>query len=140
MIFLDFEKPLENLYEQLEKIRQVGEQGDIDVSEMVSELETKIKNQRKDIYSNLTGWQKVQLSRHPERPYTLYYIRQMCKRFIELHGDRYFKDDKAIVGGLGSLDGQKVVFIGHQKGVNTKMRQYRNLEWPTQKAIAKPFA
>ncbi len=126
MIFLDFEKPLENLYEQLEKIRQVGEQGDIDVSEMVQELETKIKNQRKAIYSNLSGWQKVQLSRHPERPYTLYYIRQMCDKFIELHGDRHFKDDKAIVGGLGSLDGQNVVFIGHQKGVNTKMRQYRN--------------
>lgn len=126
MIFLDFEKPLENLYEQLEKIQQVGELGDIDVTEMVSELENKIKNQRKEIYSNLTGWQKVQLSRHPERPYTLYYIRQMCKRFVELHGDRYFKDDKAIVGGIGSLDGQNVVFIGHQKGVNTKMRQYRN--------------
>lgn len=126
MIFLDFEKPLENLYEQLDKIRQVGEQGDIDVSVAIAELENKIKNQRKEIYSNLTGWQKVQLSRHPERPYTLYYIRQMCKRFVELHGDRYFKDDKAIVGGLGSLDGMNVVFIGHQKGVNTKMRQYRN--------------
>ena len=126
MIFLDFEKPLENLYEQLEKIRQVGEQGDIDVSEMVQELEDKITNQRKEIYANLTGWQKVQLSRHPERPYTLYYIRHMCDTFVELHGDRRFKDDKAIVGGLGSLGGQNVVLIGHQKGVNTKMRQYRN--------------
>ena len=126
MIFLDFEKPLENLYEQLEKIRQVGEQGDIDVSEMVQELEDKITNQRKEIYANLTGWQKVQLSRHPERPYTLYYIRQMCDTFVELHGARRFKDDKAIVGGLGSLGGQNVVLIGHQKGVNTKMRQYRN--------------
>lgn len=126
MIFLDFEKPLENLYEQLEKIRQVGEQGDIDMTQAIQELENKIKSQRKEIYSNLSGWQKVQLSRHPERPYTLYYIKQMCKRFVELHGDRYFKDDKAIVGGLGSLDGQNVVFIGQQKGVNTKMRQYRN--------------
>lgn len=126
MVFLDFEKPLESLYEQLEKIKQVGEKGDIDVSPMVSELETKITNTRKEIYSNLSGWQKVQLSRHPERPYSLFYIRQMCKKFVELHGDRHFKDDKAIVGGIGNIDGQTVVIIGHQKGVNTKMRQYRN--------------
>ena len=126
MVFLDFEKPLESLYEQLAKIRQVGEEGDIDVDQMVKELETKIKNKRKEIYNNLSGWQKVQLSRHPERPYTLYYIEQMCRKFIELHGDRYFKDDTAIVGGLGSLDGQTVIIIGHQKGINTKMRQYRN--------------
>lgn len=126
MVFLEFEKPLESLYEQLDKIKQVGEEGDIDVSEMTRELENRIKNKRKEIYSNLTGWQKVQLSRHPERPYTLYYIEQMCRKFTELHGDRHYADDKAIVGGLGSLDGQTVVIIGHQKGVNTKMRQYRN--------------
>ncbi len=126
MVFLDFEKPLETLYEQLEKITQVGEQGEVDVSATVKELENKIKQTRKELYSDLTGWQKVQLSRHPERPYTLYYIEQMCKKFVELHGDRNFADDKAIVGGIGSLDGQTVVFIGHQKGVNTKMRQYRN--------------
>lgn len=126
MVFLEFEKPLESLYEQLEKIKQVGKEGDVDVSEMTRELENKIKNKRKEIYSNLTGWQKVQLSRHPERPYTLYYIEQMCRKFVELHGDRYYADDKAIVGGLGSLDGQTVVILGHQKGVNTKMRQYRN--------------
>ena len=126
MTFLEFEKPLESLYEQLEKIQQVGKEGDIDVTEMLRTLETKIKNQQKEIYGNLTGWQKVQLSRHPDRPYTLYYIRKMIKRFVELHGDRYFKDDKAIVGGIGSLDGQTVVIIGHQKGENTKMRQYRN--------------
>ena len=126
MVFLDFEKPLESLYEQLEKIRQVGEAGDIDVSDKIKELENKIKAQTKEIYSNLTGWQKVQLSRHPERPYTLFYINNMCKKFVELHGDRYFKDDKAIVGGLANIDGQNVVIIGHQKGVNTKMRQYRN--------------
>jgi acetyl-CoA carboxylase carboxyl transferase subunit alpha len=93
---------------------------------MLKELEGRIKNKRKEIYSNLTGWQKVQLSRHPERPYTLFYIKEMCKKFIELHGDRYFQDDKAIVGGIGNIDGQTVVIIGHQKGVNTKMRQYRN--------------
>ena len=126
MVFLEFEKPLESLYTQLEKIKQVGEEGDIDVSDKIKELENKIKSQRKEIYDNLTGWQKVQLSRHPERPYTLFYIEQMCKKFVELHGDRYFQDDKAIVGGLGNMDGQNVVIIGHQKGVNTKMRQYRN--------------
>jgi len=126
MVFLEFEKPLESLYEQLEKIQEVGEQGVVDVSPMVKELETKIKNTRKEIYENLTGWQKVQLSRHPERPYTLYYIKHMCRKFVELHGDRYYGDDKAVVGGLGNIDGQSVVIIGHQKGVNTKMRQYRN--------------
>jgi acetyl-CoA carboxylase carboxyl transferase subunit alpha len=126
MVFLEFEKPLEKLYEQLEKIKQVGEEGGLDVDPMIKELENKIRQQRKEIYSNLTGWQKVQLSRHPERPYTLYYIEQMCKKFVELHGDRYYRDDKAIVGGLGSLDGQTVMILGHQKGVNTKMRQYRN--------------
>lgn len=126
MVFLEFEKPLEKLYEQLDKIKQVGEEGEIDVDPMIKELETKIRNARKEIYGNLSGWEKVQLSRHPERPYTLYYISQMCKKFIELHGDRNFKDDKAIVGGLANLDGQTVMIIGHQKGVNTKMRQYRN--------------
>lgn len=126
MVFLDFEKPLETLYEQLDKLRQVGEDGELDVTEQVKELESRIRNKRKEIYSNLNGWQKVQLSRHPERPYTLFYINQMCKKFVELHGDRCVKDDKAIVGGLASLDGQPVVILGHQKGINTKMRQYRN--------------
>lgn len=126
MVFLEFEKPLENLYEQLEKIQQVGEEGDIDVSDKIKELENKIRSVKKDIYSNLTGWQKVQLSRHPERPYTLFYIEQICKRFIELHGDRNFKDDKAIVGGIGRINGQTIIIMGHQKGVNTKMRQFRN--------------
>ncbi len=126
MVFLDFERPLEKLYEQLEKIREIEAQGDVDVSATIKELERKIKTAQKEIYSNLSGWQKVQLSRHPERPYSLYYINQMCKKFVELHGDRYYKDDKAIVGGIGNLDGQSVVIIGHQKGVNTKMRQYRN--------------
>jgi acetyl-CoA carboxylase carboxyl transferase subunit alpha len=123
MIFLEFEKPLEKLYQQLESLNDIT---DIDVSEARKTLENKIKNTRKEIYSNLTGWQRVQLSRHPERPYTLFYIDQMCKKFIQLHGDRCFRDDKAIVGGIASLDGQTVMVIGHQKGINTKMRQYRN--------------
>ncbi len=126
MVFLDFEKPLESLFEQLEKIKHVGEQGDLDVSPMIGELEGKIDNKRKEIYDNLTPWQRVQLSRHPERPYTLYYIEQICDNFIELHGDRYFGDDKAIAGGLAQLDGQTIMIMGQQKGTNTKMRQYRN--------------
>ena len=126
MVFLDFEKPLESLFEQLDKIKQVGEQGDLDVSPMIDELVNKINEKRKEIYDNLTPWQRVQLSRHPERPYTLFYINKMCDNFIELHGDRYFGDDKAIVGGLAKLDGQKIMIMGQQKGTNTKMRQYRN--------------
>lgn len=126
MVFLDFEKPLEKLYDQLDKVKQVADEGIVDMSETINDLETRIKQTRKEIYSNLSGWQKVQLSRHPERPYTLYYVEQMCRKFIELHGDRKFGDDKAIVGGIGNMDGQSVVIIGHQKGVNTKMRQYRN--------------
>ncbi len=126
MVFLEFEKPLEKLYEQLDKINQIAEDGDIDVSDKVAELEQKIAKRKKEIYSNLTGWQKVQLSRHPERPYTLHYIEGMCKSFIELHGDRAFGDDTAIVGGIGIINDTSVVIIGHQKGVNTKLRQYRN--------------
>lgn len=126
MVFLDFEKPLEKLYEQLEKIKQVEEEGTVDMADTIKELEKQITKEKKEIYANLTGWQRVQLSRHPERPYTLYYIEQMCKKFIELHGDRYYADDKAIVGGIGQIAGQTCIIMGHQKGVNTKMRQYRN--------------
>jgi acetyl-CoA carboxylase carboxyl transferase subunit alpha len=126
MVFLEFEKPLEVLYEQLEKLKEIGASGEIDVSESIKALETKISDKRKELYDNLSGWQRVQLSRHPERPYTLFYIKEMCNKFIELHGDRYVKDDKAIVGGLAEIDGQTVVILGHQKGTNTKMRQYRN--------------
>lgn len=126
MVFLEFEKPLETLYEQLEKIKEVGDGGVIDVTDKIKELEKKIASTKKEIYSNLNGWQRVQLSRHPERPYTLFYIEQMCSKFIELHGDRCFGDDKAIVAGLGRVGGQTMMIIGHQKGINTKMRQYRN--------------
>jgi acetyl-CoA carboxylase carboxyl transferase subunit alpha len=126
MVFLEFEKPLEILYEQLDKVKQLGEQGGLDVSQMTMDLEEKIKLKLKDLYENLSGWERVQLSRHPERPYTLFYVQQMCKKFIELHGDRHFADDKAIVGGLAEMDGQTIMVIGHQKGINIKMRQYRN--------------
>lgn len=126
MVFLEFEKELESLYQQLDKIKEIEAEGDIDVSDKVKELEKKINVATKEIYSNLTGWQKVQLSRHPNRPYTLHYIENMCSKFVEMHGDRYFGDDKAIVGGLGRVSGQSIMFIGQQKGVNTKLRQYRN--------------
>ncbi len=126
MIFMDFEKPLEILYGQLEKLQKITEEGNIDMSEKISELEEKIAEKRKEIYSNLTGWQRVSLSRHPNRPYTLDYVKLMCSKFIELHGDRCVKDDKAIVGGLAQIDGQNVMIIGHQKGNTTKQRQYRN--------------
>lgn len=126
MVFLEFEKPLEKLYEQLHKLQDVGKDGEIDTSDKQKEIEDKIKIKTKEIFANLSGWQKVQLSRHPNRPYTMFYLENMCKQFVELHGDRKFKDDKAIVGGIGKINDETIVFIGHQKGINTKMRQYRN--------------
>ena len=127
MDYLDFEKPIEDLIEKLNQTLQLGNEGEVDVSSTVSELEKKIKNTRKEIYENLTPWQKVQMSRHPQRPYTLDYINQITKGdFVELHGDRGVKDDKAMIGGWGTIDGETVMFIGQQKGRNTKDRQYRN--------------
>ncbi|MCB0537981.1 MAG: acetyl-CoA carboxylase carboxyltransferase subunit alpha [Chitinophagales bacterium] len=126
MIFLDFEKPIEELYEKRKKLIDVQEQGEINLDEKIAEIDKLIEEKQNEIYENLTPWQRVQLSRHPQRPYTLFYIHHIFEDFIELHGDRKAGDDKAIVGGIASLDGQGVVVIGHQKGVNTKMRQYRN--------------
>lgn len=122
----DFEKPIADLQNQVEKVKQVAEKTKVDMSATLKELNEKIENTKKEIYTNLTGWQQVQISRHPERPYTLQYIENICDDFIEMHGDRTVKDDKAIVGGFGSLNGETVMFIGHQKGINTKLRQYRN--------------
>lgn len=126
MIFLDFEKPIQELYEELDKLKEIQQKGKADVSQSISELEERIVNERKKLYANLNGWQKVQVSRHMERPYTLFYVENMCSDWTEMHGDRAFGDDKAIVGGFASLAGRTVMFIGHQKGINTKMRQYRN--------------
>lgn len=126
MVFLDFEKPIADLYEELEKLKQMGEKQKIDITVPAAELQERIANLKRDIYENLNGWQKVQLSRHPDRPYSLFYIENMAENFVELHGDRNVKDDKAIIGGFATLEGQTVMFIGHQKGINTKMRQYRN--------------
>ncbi|MEN9523651.1 MAG: hypothetical protein RL065_2028 [Bacteroidota bacterium] len=126
MTFLDFERPIEELYKQIDKTNEIAEKTKVNMDSTVKELEEKIVTLRTKIYSELTPWQRVQLSRHPERPYTLYYIEQICDSFIELHGDRNVKDDKAMIGGLGMIDGQSVMIIGQQKGTNTKQRQYRN--------------
>lgn len=126
MQFLDFEKPIADLYDQLEKLKENGEKSGVDVTATVREYEQKIVNTRKDVYDHLSSYQRVLLSRHPERPYTLAYIEKMCSNFVELHGDRNVKDDKAMVGGFADLDGETVMFIGQQKGINTKMRQIRN--------------
>lgn len=126
MQFLDFEKPIADLYEQLEKLKENGSKSGVDVSATVNEYEQKIIDTKQQIYNNLSSWQKVQLSRHPDRPYTLEYVERMSTNFVELHGDRNVKDDKAMVGGFADLDGETVMFIGQQKGVNTKMRQIRN--------------
>lgn len=124
--WLDFEKPIQELEEELSKLRQIQDKGKSDVSGPIRALETQILKTKKQLYSQLTGWQKVQLSRHLDRPYTLFYVEHMTTDFVELHGDRCYGDDKAIVGGFANLEGQSVMFIGHQKGINTKMRQYRN--------------
>lgn len=137
MNFLDFEQPIADLYEQLEKAKQIAEKGKVDVSGTISDIEAKIIETKKEIYSELTGWQRVQLSRHPDRPYTLHYIEEICDDFIELHGDRNVADDKAIVGGFGSIDGQSVMIIGHQKGTDTKLRQYRNFGMPNPEGYRK---
>lgn len=135
--FLDFEKPIEELYEQLDKVKQVGEKSDVDISATITDIEQKIHNARKEIFSHLSSWQRVQLSRHPNRPYTLAYIDKLCDKFIELHGDRNVKDDKAMVGGLGEIDGKPIMFIGQQKGVNTKLRQLRNFGMPNPEGYRK---
>ena len=126
-IYLDFEKPIEELNEQIVKTKEVGEKGKVDITSTLAELEKKLENTTKEIYDNLTPWQRVQVSRHPERPYTLDYINEITDgEFLELHGDRNVKDDKAMVGGLGMIDGKSVMFIGQQKGRNTKQRKFRN--------------
>ncbi len=125
--YLDFENPIKELHEQMDKAVEIAEAGKVDTSKTVAELKEKLKATQKEVYANLTAWQRVQVSRHPERPYTLDYIESITGgNFIELHGDRNFKDDKAIVGGFGQIDGKTHMLIGHQKGINTKMRQYRN--------------
>ena len=136
MEYLDFEKPIAELMSQLNKAKELGGEG-VDVKQAISDLEEKIKTKRKHIYSNLSPWQKVQLSRHPQRPYTLDYIEHMSSQFIELHGDRNVKDDKAMIGGWAKIDGKTFMVIGQQKGKNTKMRQYRNFGMPNPEGYRK---
>jgi len=125
--FLEFEQPIKELYEQIDATKKLAEKNPkIDLSATISQLEKSIMDKRKALTEKLSPWQRVQLSRHPDRPYTLKYIHLMCDKFIELHGDRNVKDDKAMVGGFTELDGQTVMMIGQQKGSNTKARQLRN--------------
>jgi acetyl-CoA carboxylase carboxyl transferase subunit alpha len=124
--FLDFEKPIKELFDEIEKLRATSEKTKVDLSDSINKLYDQVTERRRDITAHLTPWQKVQLSRHPDRPYTLKYIEKMSDNFVELFGDRNVKDDKAMVGGFAQLDGQTVMFIGQQKGTNTKMRQMRN--------------
>ncbi len=125
--FLEFEKPIKDVYEQIEDTRKLAEKNPkIDYTATIEQLENSIIEIRKEITTHLTPWQRVQLSRHPDRPYTLKYIEKMCTNFVELHGDRNFKDDKAMVGGFAQIDGETIMIIGQQKGINTKARQLRN--------------
>lgn len=122
----DFEKPIADLQTQIEKVKQVEEKTKVDMGATIRELEEKLEQTKLEVYNNMTGWQKVQMSRHADRPQTFDYIDLICDDFIELHGDRTVKDDKAIVGGFASIAEQPVMVIGHQKGKNTKERQFRN--------------
>ena len=127
MEYLDFELPIKELEEQYQKACAIGEESEVDVSATCRQIEKRLNTTKKEIYKNLTAWQRVQLSRHPNRPYTLDYIKAICgNTFLELHGDRNVKDDKAMIGGLGKIGDQSYMFVGQQKGYNTKTRQYRN--------------
>ena len=138
MEYLDFELPIKDLQEQYDKCALIGEESDVDVTDTCKNLQKKLDKTRVDIYKNLTAWQRVQLSRHPNRPYTMDYINAITgDTFMELHGDRTVKDDKAMVGGLGKIGDQSYMFIGQQKGYNTKTRQYRNFGMPNPEGYRK---
>ena len=124
--FIDFEKPIKELLEEIDDLGQKALKSKVDYTAVIEKLQAEVIEKRKQITENLTSWQRVQLSRHPDRPYTLKYIEKMTENFVELYGDRNVKDDKAMVGGFASLNGETVMIIGQQKGINTKMRQLRN--------------
>jgi len=136
-MLLDFEQPIAALEDKLRQMQQLAQDSEVDVAEAVGALQTKIEALKEETYANLTRWQRVQLARHPERPYTLDYIEGMTEKFVELHGDRTVGDDKAMVGGFAELDGQPVLFIGQQKGRNTKLRQFRNFGMPNPEGYRK---
>ncbi|MCH7761526.1 acetyl-CoA carboxylase carboxyltransferase subunit alpha [candidate division TA06 bacterium] len=129
-IWLDFERPIVELERHIEELRIIGTQGEFEVKEEIERLEKKAVKLRKEVYTNLTPWQRVQLSRHPRRPYTLDYIKEITDEFVELHGDRYFGDDAAIVAGLGRMGGRSLIIIGHQKGRSTSEKVERNFGMP----------
>jgi acetyl-CoA carboxylase carboxyl transferase subunit alpha len=136
--YLAFEEPLSKIEEEITKVKEVESNSGVNTSQTVKDLEKKLKSATKEIFENLTPWQRVQLSRHPDRPYTLEYIQALTGGdFVEMHGDRNVKDDKAMVGGFGTLDGETVMFVGQQKGANTKMRQYRNFGMPNPEGYRK---
>ncbi len=137
MTSFDFEKSIQELEEQLAEFEKSQEKGKIDLSDKIEEIKSKIQEEKVKVYGNLNGWQRVQISRHPERPYTLDYIENCFDDFIEFHGDRGVKDDKAMIGGLAKLNEQSVMVIGHQKGRNTKQRQYRNFGMPNPEGYRK---
>jgi len=127
MEFLDFEVPIKEILDQIDKCKSIENESDVDITKTYNLLQKKLVETKKDIYGNLSAWQRVQLSRHPNRPYTLDYIKNICgDSFLELHGDRNVSDDKAMIGGLGKIDNQSFMLIGTQKGYNTKTRQFRN--------------
>jgi acetyl-CoA carboxylase carboxyl transferase subunit alpha len=134
---LDFEKPIADLETKLVEMKKLAVENNVDVSIAASQLEKSIEELKKETFANLTRWQRVQLSRHPERPYTLDYIEQMCDQFVEIHGDRTVADDKAMVGGFGKIGDQSVMIIGQQKGRNTKQRQLRNFGMPNPEGYRK---
>jgi acetyl-CoA carboxylase carboxyl transferase subunit alpha len=136
-MLLDFEQPIAALEGKLHEMQKLAADSDVDVTDAVVALEAKINSLKKETYANLTRWQRVQLSRHPERPYTLDYITGMADKFVELHGDRTVADDKAMVGGFAELDGHSIMFIGQQKGHNTKQRQFRNFGMPNPEGYRK---
>ncbi|GAB3511178.1 acetyl-CoA carboxylase carboxyltransferase subunit alpha [Emticicia fontis] len=134
---LDFEKPIAELEAKLDDMQRLADENNVDVREAVRSLTENILNLKKETFSNLTRWQRVQLSRHPDRPYTLDYIEKLCQEFHELHGDRTVRDDPAIVGGFADIDGKTVMLIGQQKGRKTKERQYRNFGMPNPEGYRK---
>lgn len=135
--YLEFEKPIEDLELKVEELRRISDGKDINLSGEVKKLEKRVKEMRTEIFSKLTPWQKTLLARHPDRPYTLDYIGRIVEDFVELHGDRRYADDKAIVGGIGRIQGKSVVIVGHQKGRGTKERIYRNFGQPNPEGYRK---
>lgn len=136
--YLTFEEPISVIEEEIVKAKEIETNSGVSTSKMVKDLEKKLKRTTEDIFKNLSPWQRVQLSRHPDRPYTLDYIKALTGGdFFEMHGDRNIKDDKAMVGGFGKIDGETVMFVGQQKGTNTKMRQYRNFGMPNPEGYRK---